>query len=102
VSLGEHDEGAVYGGDPEDSDAYRRYCALRTELQHYDAQLAERPEIVVLTKTDLAYNEDIDEAKALFERMTGRKVHVISAPTGQGLDALKAAILALLSAMEEE
>ena len=102
VSLGEHDEGAVFGGDPEDSDAYRRYSALRTELEHYDAQLAERPEIVVLTKTDLAYDEDIDKAKALFERMTGRTVHVISAPTGQGLDELKAAILTLLSAMEEE
>ena len=64
VSLGEHDEGAVFGGNPEDSDAYRRYAALQDELHRYDPELAARPTVVVLTKTDLAYDEDVERARA--------------------------------------
>jgi GTP-binding protein len=102
VSLGEHDQGAVAGGDPEDSDIYRRYRALREELERYDPKLASRPEIVVLTKTDLVYDDDIEAIRSQFSEMTGREVFVVCAPTGQGLSALKDALLTLLSTLGEE
>ena len=102
VSLGEHDAGTVTGGDPEDSDVFRRYNALRQELEAYDPDLAQRPEIVVLTKTDLAYDDDIEAAKQLFSKRTGRPVHTICAPTGQGLKMLVHTICEILSTLEEE
>jgi len=100
VSLGEHDEGAVFGGDPEDTDAYRRYAALQEELLRYDPELAARPTLVVLTKTDLAYDEDVERARAYFEEKTGREVFSISAPTGDGLEALKWALHQMISETE--
>jgi GTP-binding protein len=100
VSLGEHDEGAVFGGDPEDTDAYRRYAALQEELLRYDPELAARPTLVVLTKTDLAYDEDVERARAYFEEKTGREVFSISAPTGDGLEALKWALHQMIGETE--
>ena len=100
VSLGEHDEGAVFGGDPEDTDTYRRYAALQEELLRYDPELASRPTVVVLTKTDLAYDEDVERARALFREKTGREVYTISAPTGEGLHELKHALYELIREAE--
>lgn len=102
VSLGEHDEGAVYGGDPETSDAYRRYRALRDELEKYDSNLSSRPEVVVLTKTDLMLDEEIVDIKAMFESLTGRQVLLLSAPTGVGLNEVKHALHDIITALGEE
>ena len=102
VSLGEHDVGAVSGGDPDDLDVFRRYNALRKELEQYDQELAERPEVIVLTKTDLTYDEDVEAAKTLFREKTNRPIFTISAPTGSGLQTLKSAIFEILNTLEEE
>lgn len=102
VSLGEHDEGAVHGGDPETSDAYRRYRALRDELEKYDSTLSGRPEVIVLTKTDLMLDEEIAEIRSMFETLTDRQVLLLSAPTGVGLNELKHALFDLLTALGEE
>ena len=100
VSLGEHDEGVVFGGDSDDTDTYRRYQALEDELRRYDPELADRPTVVVLTKTDLAYDEDVERARAYFEERTGREVFPISAPTGEGLDALKRTLYSMIQQAE--
>ena len=102
VSLGEHDEGAVASGDEESPDALRRYWALRTELEAYDPKLAQRPEIIVLTKVDLSNGSEALEMKALFERKTGRPVLVMSSVTGAGKKEAIDALWSLLSSMEEE
>ena len=102
VSLGEHDEGVLVDEDVEGSDALYRYTALREELKNYDSNLAERPEIIVLTKTDLAYDEDVQAAQKLFSEKTGKQVLTISAPTGKGTKALTSAIIEFLSTLEEE
>ena len=47
---------------------------------------------MVLTKTDLAYDEDVERARAYFEERTGGAVFTISAPTGEGLAELKRAL----------
>jgi len=102
VSLGEHDQGLMIDEDIDGSDAFHRYTVLRQELENYDPNLAERPEIIVLTKTDLAYDEDIQTAQDLFSERTGKQVFTISAPTGKGTQALINAIFELLSTLEEE
>ena len=102
VSMGEHDEGVVAGGDSDELDPIRRYRALRKELEEYDPKLAQRPEIIVLTKLDLADEDRIEELKKTFEAETGKPVCVISAPIAEGLKPLVQALWDLLSSMEEE
>jgi GTP-binding protein len=78
----------VDGTDPVDN-----YRAIRAELVLHDAALGERPEIVVVSKSELPGAE---EAQARLAAETGRDVVAASAVTGQGLDRLLAAIVAQL------
>jgi GTP-binding protein len=67
------------------SDPLENYQAIRRELSQHDATLAQRLEIVAVTKADLP------EAQAVRDRLAAslsREVHLISAVTGQGLDVL--------------
>lgn len=79
---------------PEDgTDPWENYLAIRNELVQYDASLGERPEIIVITKTDLP---DTEEVRQLFLEKTGRPVASISAVTGAGLKSLTETIYELL------
>ena len=67
------------------TDPIENYYAIRRELEEYDVNLGQRPEIVAVTKADLP------EAAAVRDHLAarlGREVHLISAVTGQGLDVL--------------
>lgn len=80
------------------TDPLTNYRAVRAELAQYDAQLAARPEIITVTKSELP------EAAAVREQLqaeTGRDVLGISAVTGVGLDRLMAAITRELDARHE-
>ncbi|MCE5268789.1 MAG: GTPase ObgE [Planctomycetaceae bacterium] len=72
--------------DPTDgTEPMANYRAIRAELETYDTQLGTRPEIVVVTKSDLP------QAKELRDRLAeslGSEVLLISAVTGQGLNEL--------------
>ena len=73
----------------DETDPLENYRAIRHELLEYDAELAQRPEIVAVTKAELP------EAQAIHERMTAeldRPVLLISAVTGQNLNRLIGAI----------
>jgi len=68
------------------------YHAIRRELERYGADLAQREEIVALTKADLpdvrdAYPNARDELAAL-----GVDLHLVSAATHEGVDDLLALI----------
>jgi GTP-binding protein len=63
------------------------YDTLRSELGRYDARLLDRPEIVVLTKTDVASDDAIAEARAALEAR-GLEVLTLSSATGDGVDPL--------------
>jgi len=76
------------GGDP-----VANYRAIREELVRYDAKLGTRPEIVVVSKSELPDAEAVREALA---RETGRDVLAVSAATGQRLDRLVHAVAAEL------
>jgi GTP-binding protein len=77
----------------------RDYLALRRELELYDPALAERAEIVVLSKVDLPSTRTrLGALRASFAR---RKVELLamSSVTGQGVtEVLEAAFRALASA----
>lgn len=72
------------------TDPLENYRNIRAELSHYDQSLAEREEILAVTKCEL---ESADEIAATLRQETGRRVFLISAMTGQGLEELCEAIM---------
>lgn len=81
------------------SDPIANYDAIRSELQQYDEQLAQRPEILVVTKCELP---DAAEISAQLAEHCGKDVLTASAVTGQNLDQLVRLIAAKLGAEKEE
>ena len=54
----------------ENDDLLKAYQTIRKEIESYDPSLLEKKEIVVLTKTDLADDSDVQKAKEKFESIT--------------------------------
>lgn len=66
----------------------KAYHTIREELGDYSEKLLEKPELVVITKTDIPENEAlVEEAQAYFQK-EGIAATSISAATHQGLDSL--------------
>jgi GTP-binding protein len=72
------------------SDPIANYHAIRRELGLYDAKLAERPEIVVVSKCELP---DAEEVRQKLADDLKTDVMAISAVTGAGLNQLLYAIV---------
>ena len=84
-------------GPDEQRDVVERYRAIRHELESFDRELSIRPEIVVLTKSDLVDAHDLQQVRgALLELGEFDGMVVISAVTRQGIDELKMRLLELL------
>ena len=66
-------------------DAYR---TVRQEIECYDAQLANKPEIIALNKCDAADEALITEKRNILKEATGRRIHTISGVTGQDCDEM--------------
>ena len=67
------------------TDPIANYEAIRQELEKYDADLSQRPEIVAVTKADLPSAEPV--RRQLAEQLD-RPVVLLSAVTGRGLNDL--------------
>jgi GTP-binding protein len=68
------------------------YRALRKELKKFSPELAERPEVVALSKADLP---EVREAYPALKKRFARakvKLHLVSAATREGVDDLVAAL----------
>jgi GTP-binding protein len=76
------------------SDPVANYEAIRRELLQYGHGLAERPEIVAVSKAELPGAEEVRQRLA---DATGHEVLAFSSVTGQGLDRLLQAAYRLLS-----
>lgn len=84
---------------PDDqTDPIENYLTIREELRLYDADLANRPELVVVTKCELL---DSEAAAELLEETIGRPVLRISAVTGKGLPQLLQATMKMLEEVRE-
>ena len=75
------------------SDPFANYRLLRAELEQYDVQLVQRPEVVAVTKSELP---GADEVRQQLADELGREVLAISAVTGKGLDQLLQRVAAML------
>jgi len=69
----------------DESDPVANYQAIRQELSQYSEELAQRPEIVAITKAELPA---ADDARRRLAEATGGPVLLVSAVTGQGLHDL--------------
>jgi GTPase len=84
---------------PLEGEPAANYDAVRAELSSYGGGLDLLPELVVLSKRDLLPQGEVEEALGEWrERLGDRALAVlaISSATGEGLDALRARILAAL------
>lgn len=86
-----------------DRDPIAEYQTLNRELEMFSAELAEKEQIVVITKVDLPQTQEaLPEVRRWFEDQ-GRKVLVISSATGEGVGELLDEIaIRLWGRVEEE
>ncbi len=77
------------------TDPIENYLAIRKELTEYSSELANRPEIIAMTKSELPDSQSVLDR---LKETTGRDdVLMISAVTGQGLNILTHRIADLLA-----
>lgn len=69
----------------DESDPVKNYDVIRQEIAAYDISLADRPEIVVVSKCELPNSEEV--RNRLIERLE-RPVLLLSAATGEGIEML--------------
>ena len=69
---------------------------IRDELEAHDPELIAKPMLVVFNKMDLAVAREAWPTFEAAQRAAGRRVVAISADTGEGLDALRAAVGSML------
>lgn len=75
------------------TDPLENYQAIRHELESYSPELARRPEVLAVTKAELPGADEVAEQLAAAvhgasEAAADRRVHLISAVTGQGLSEM--------------
>lgn len=80
------------------TDPFLNYRNIREELKLYDTSLLERPEIIVVSKSELTGSEEL---AAQLRTELSRPVLCISAATGRGLPELIAAISRELAQLKE-
>jgi len=86
---------------PAEGEPEVNYEAVREELIAYGAGLERLPELVVLSKRDLLPAEEVERRVAEWRERPGESavaVLAVSSATGEGLDALRGAILTHLPA----
>lgn len=81
------------------SDPVANYRSIRNELDLYSKELTNKPEVVVISKSELT---DSDEIRKKLEQEVGHEVLAISAATGQGLSQLVNQVTALVKSQEPE
>jgi GTP-binding protein len=79
------------GEDPVDA-----YGTVRRELDAYGHGLADKPELVALSRADAANDERLQELATELAEAAGTKPFIVSAVTGSGMDEILDACLAVI------
>jgi GTP-binding protein len=67
--------------DTPDDELVATYKTIRHELEAWSKALADKEEVVVLTKSDLVFPEELEIKKKILEKAIGHEVYTISAAT---------------------
>lgn len=81
---------------------WNHFETINRELALYDPTLAEKPQVVAIGKADLPETRDRAKKEIDFFRRKNIEVFLISAVTGEGIDALIAAVVKKLKRDERE
>ncbi|MDR6769933.1 GTPase ObgE [Azospirillum sp. BE72] len=79
-------------------DIVASYRTIRNELEAYGGNLAVKPEVIGLNKSDALLDEEIEEKKKALEEASGAEVMVLSGATGDGV---KQVLYRLLTVIKE-
>jgi GTP-binding protein len=85
------------GDDPAET-----WRVVRGELDAYGADLAGKPEVVALSRSDLVDPKQLAKLKKALEKASGADATPISAPTGDGIEALMDKIVAQLASVDTQ
>ena len=88
--------------DGASEDAGAAYKTVRAELKAYGHELAEKPEIVALNKADALSAPQIERQMASLKRVTRSTPFVISAVSGQGVDAALRALMQFIEKARQD
>ena len=85
----ERSAGLLHIVDSCQDDPGEAYVKLRRELEQYGGDLAHKPELLALNKAD-AIGQELaeDQARLLSEAAGGKKVWIMSAVSGEGVDPI--------------
>ena len=83
-------------------DPLEGWNVVHSELESYGAGLAEKPEVIALTKADLLDGKQRAKLSKALEKEAGAKVFPISAPLDEGLNPLLDMIIERLGSAAEE
>jgi GTPase len=86
--------------DAAGEDPVAAWQVVRGELDAYGAELADKPEIIALSRSDLADAKQLAKVKKALDKATGADAIPISAPTGEGIETLLNAIVGRLGSDE--
>lgn len=93
--------GVLHLVDVTQEEPWKAYKTIRKELGVYDedfgSELCDLPEVVVLTKTDLMFEDDVAAVAKEFAKKTKTKPLVMSAATREGIDPVVATLAALVA-----
>jgi GTPase len=87
--------------DAAGDDPVEAWRVVRGELESYGADLAGKPEVVGLSRSDLVTEERLHELKRELEDATGQTAFPISAPLGEGVVPLLDAVIQRLGTQAE-
>jgi GTP-binding protein len=79
---------------PDGTDPLHNYRIIREELELHGRGLADKPEIVVVSKAELTCSEEV---RKRLKKELGREILAVSSVTGQGLSKLVSAIVEQLN-----
>ena len=79
--------------DVTNEDIINEYNTICEELDKYDQSIKKKQKIIALNKCDLITNTEITTIKKDFKNKLDKKVHMISAISGYGIDKITKEIL---------
>lgn len=83
-------------------EAFEQYVVVRDEISKYSEALANKREIVCLTKIDAMSEEEIAKFQSFFEKQLDKKVLPISGVSGRNIDTLKSLMLKCIDLEKEQ
>lgn len=79
--------------DIANSDVVSSYQTIRTELGEYNATILEKPEVILLTKTDTIEPKEVETTQKQVEKQLGKEVLTVSILDDSSLEKLQTALL---------